>query len=145
MVPGVAGPGTPVYRWHEPSASNRRVLLLGSVTAGLLGLAVVSLVVQNWDVGLGAAALGAAAGADLWGDLRPRGFVLAGEAGLVASTGRRTKVLAWSDVAGVRVQRRRFGRDRSVVQRHDGRLVPLPRDVPLEEVQRRRPTDGPSG
>jgi len=121
------------------------VLLLGSVTAGLLGLAVVSLVVENWDVGLVSAALGLAAGADLWAELRPRGFVLAGTDGLVTSTGRRITVMSWSDVAAVRVQRRRLCRDRPVVERADGTLVPLPRDVPLEEVRRRRPADGPSG
>jgi len=120
------------------------VLLLGSVTAGLLGLAVVSLVVQNWDVGLVSAVLGLAAGADLRGELRPRGFVVAGTDGLVTSTGRRTTVMSWSDVAAVRVQRRRLGRDRPVVERADGSLVPLPRDVPLEGVRRRRPADGPA-
>ena len=136
-----------MFRWHEPPASARRVLLLGSAAAGLLALSVVALVVQNWDVGIAAGAVGLAAAADLWGDLRPRAFVLVGTDGLVVSTGRRTSVLAWSEVVGLRVEHRRFGHDRAVVERPDGTVVPLPHDVPLDEVERRRPDssteDGP--
>ena len=140
----MAGQGTPAYRWHEPVASRGRVLMLGTGTAGLLGLAVVSLVVQNWDLGIIAAALGAAAGADLWAETRPRGFVLAGVDGIVASTGRRTTVLAWSEVTGIHVQRRRFGRDRVVVRTRDGVVVRLPRDVGAEDLRQQRPPDGPA-
>jgi len=116
---------------------------LGTAGALLLSLAVVSLVVQNYDVALVSGALGLAAAADLWVDLRPRAFVLAGDDGLVVRTGRRPTVLPWPEVAAVRLQRRRLRRDRPVVERTDGALVRLPRDVPLEQVQPRRPSDGP--
>ena len=47
-----------MFRWHQPHPSSRRVLLLGTAGAGLLSLAVVSLVVQNYDVGVLAGVLG---------------------------------------------------------------------------------------
>ncbi|MFC3689556.1 PH domain-containing protein [Aquipuribacter hungaricus] len=132
----------PVLRWHQPHPSTRRVLALGTAGAALLSLAVVSLVVGNYDAGVLAGVLGLAAVVDLWAEMRPRGFVLAGDDGLVVRTGSRPRVLPWGVVAAVRVQPRRLGRDRPVVELVDGSVVPLPRDVPLEELQARRPGSG---
>ena len=133
-----------MYRWHEPAPSPGRVLLLGTAAAGLLALAVVTLVVDNWDVGIIAGAVGLAAAADLWRDLRPRGFVLAGGDGLVVGHRGRTTVTPWADVAALRVEHRRLRPDRSVLERVDGTVVPLPHDVPLDQVGRRRPGRAPT-
>ncbi len=132
-------PDEPVLRWHEPAPSARRVLLLGSAVAGLLALAVVTLVVDNVDVAVVSGVLGLAAAADLWRDLRPRAFVLAGEDGVVVSDGRRTTVVPWAEVVDVTLRRRALGRDRAQVVRTDGSLVRLPPDAPVEELRRRRP------
>lgn len=139
----MGGPEEPVFRWHEPAASHGRVLVLGTVAAGLLALAVVTLVVDNWDVAVVSGVLGLAAAADLWGDLRPRGFVLAGDDGLVVGHRGRTTVTAWADVAGLRAEGRRLRRDRPVVDLVDGTTIRLPAEVPLAEIERRRP--GTSG
>lgn len=128
-----------MYRWHEPGARPGTVVLLGTAAAGLLSLAVMSLVVGNWDLGVVTGVLGLAAAADLARDLRPRAFVLAGEDGLVVSTGRRTVVVGWAEVVRLRVHRRRWRRDRPVLDRADGTTLVLPREVPLEALARQRP------
>lgn len=139
----MGGPDEPVFRWHEPAASTGRVLLTCSAAACLLAVTVVASVVHNWDVAVVSGLLGLAAAADLRRDTRPRSFVLAGDEGLVVRAGRRTTVLSWDDVAGVRTARRRLGRDRPVVDRVQGGVLRLPVDVPVEELERRRP--GPPG
>jgi hypothetical protein len=108
--------------------------------AGGLGLcfvlAATAAVAANWDLAVIAAVLAVALTVDLWRDLRPRQFVVAGPDLLVIHTPRATTTVRWDRIARVGVQKRRLRRARPVVVRDDGSRVVLPVGLPVSEVQR---------
>lgn len=130
--------GEPLRRWQEPDPRPVAVVLLTGGLGCCLVVGVSSVIFLNWDLVVLVVVLGAALAADLWRDVRPRQYVVAGAGGLLVRLPRRTTMTAWGDVAGFRNQPRRFLPGRAVLLRRDGTTAALPVGVPVERLERWR-------
>lgn len=120
--------------WRESSPSTTAVVLRGTGLGLCFVLGVTAALLDNWDLTIVAAVIGIALAVDLWHDVRPRQFVLAGPDVLVIRTVRTTTAVSWAEASHTSSRRTPLRGRAPVLVRHDGRVIDLPRGVHLPTV-----------